>query len=142
VVRSSLCWRVRPRIDVRFSSRCVAFWDSRSYLVCGCRPAMVAARGSEMKSAATENQPIACTLIEGDLRDHLAWVAEVTRDALRGYERADLTLKLRYARAAVQRVQEMVRKERACCGFLTSKLREQADEVWLTIKAPEGSAGG
>jgi hypothetical protein len=81
----------------------VAFWDSGSYLVCGCRAAMVAKRGSEMKSTATGNEPIACTLIEGDFRDRLAWIAEVTRDALRGYERADLTLKLRYARAAVPR---------------------------------------
>jgi hypothetical protein len=97
---------------------------------------MVAERGSAMKSTATGNQPIACTLIKGDFRDRLAWIAELTRDALRGYERADLTLKLRYARAAVQRVQEMVRKERACCGFLTFEMREQADEVWLTIKAP------
>ena len=69
---------------------------------------MVAERGSEMKSTATEIQPIACTLIEGDFRDRLAWIAELTRDALRDYERADLTLKLRYAREAVQRVQEMV----------------------------------
>ena len=98
---------------------------------------MVAERGSEMKSTATEIQPIACTLIEGDFRDRLAWIAELTRDALRDYERADLTLKLRYAREAVQRVQEMVRKERACCAFLTFEVREQAHELWLTIKAPE-----
>jgi hypothetical protein len=98
---------------------------------------MVAERGSVMRSTATEDQPIACTLIEGDFRVRLAWIAELTRDALRGYERADLTLKLRYAREAAQRVQEMVRKERACCAFLTFEMREQADEVWLTIKAPE-----
>jgi hypothetical protein len=137
MVRSRLCRRVRPRIAVRISSRCVAFWDSGSYLVCGCRAAMVAERGSEMKSTAMENLPIACTLIEGDFRDRLAWIAELTRDALQGYERADLTLKLRYAREAVQRVQDMVRKERACCAFLTFEMREQADEVWVTIKAPE-----
>jgi hypothetical protein len=39
-------------------------------------------RGSRMKSTPTENQPIACTLIEGDFRDRLAWIAELTRDAL------------------------------------------------------------
>jgi hypothetical protein len=90
-----------------------------------------------MKTTATENRPMACTLIEGDFRARLAWIAELTRVALRGYERTDLTLKLRYAREAVQRVQEMIRKERACCSFLTFEMREQADEVWLTIKAPE-----
>jgi hypothetical protein len=90
-----------------------------------------------MKTTATETQPIACTLIEGDFRDRLAWIAELTRDALRGYERADLTLKLRYDPESVQRLQEMIRKERACCAFLTFEIREQADEVWLIIKAPE-----
>jgi hypothetical protein len=98
---------------------------------------MVAARGAKMKGNATENQPIACTLIDRDFRDRLAWIAELTRDALRGYERADLTLKLRYAGEATQRVQEMILKERACCAFLTFEMREQADEVWLSIKAPE-----
>jgi hypothetical protein len=52
---------------------------------------MVAERGSEMKGTATGNQPIACTLLEGDFGDRLGWIAEVTRDALRGYERVDLT---------------------------------------------------
>jgi hypothetical protein len=83
-----------------------------------------------MKSTATENQPIACTLIEGDFRDRLAWIAELTRDALRSYERADLTLELRYDPESVQRVQEMIRKERACCAFLMFEIREEADEVW------------
>jgi len=36
-----------------------------------------------------------------------------------------------------QRVQEMILKERACCAFLTFEMREHADEVWLSIKAPE-----
>jgi hypothetical protein len=90
-----------------------------------------------MKSTATENRPIACTLIEGDFQDRLAWIAELTRDALRGYDRADLTLKLRYASEAVQCVRDLMCKERACCAFLTFEMLEHADEVWLTIKAPE-----
>src|SRR6266446_5464062 len=76
MVRSRLCWRVRPRIVVRFSSRCVAFWDCGSDLVCGCRPAMVAEGRLEMKSTATGNQPIVCTLIEDDFREGLGWIAE------------------------------------------------------------------
>jgi hypothetical protein len=43
---------------------------------------MVAERRSEMKSSEAGSQPIACSLIEGDFRDRLAWIAEVTRDAL------------------------------------------------------------
>ena len=90
-----------------------------------------------MTSTTTESQAIACTLIEGEFRDRLGWIAELTRDALLGYDRADLTLQLRYAPEAVQRVRELMRKEQACCGFLTFEMREHADEVWLTIKAPE-----
>jgi hypothetical protein len=44
---------------------------------------------------------------------------------------------LRYAPEAASRVREMVRKEQACCAFLTFEMREEAGEVWLTIKAPE-----
>jgi hypothetical protein len=46
---------------------------------------------------AADQQPIACTLTAGDLRDRLAWIATLNRDALRGYDRGDLTLRLRYA---------------------------------------------
>jgi hypothetical protein len=87
----------------------------------------------------TESQLVACTLTGESFRDRLAWIGHLTRDALRGHERADLTLTLRYAREAAQRVQEMVRKERACCAFLTFETREQCDEVWLTVRAPEAA---
>ena len=59
------------------------------------------------------------------------------RDGALGYERTRLSVTLRYASDAKQRVQEMVRKEQACCSFLSFETREQVDEVWLTIKAPE-----
>ncbi len=86
---------------------------------------------------AAEQQPIACTLTAGDHRDRLAWIATLNRDALRGYDRADLTLRLRYARQAVQQVAELMRQEQACCAFLTFEMHEQTDAVTLTIKAPE-----
>jgi hypothetical protein len=98
----------------------------------GCG-ASLAAEGQKMM----EDQPIACTLAGRDLQDRLALIAALTRDALRGYERADLTLKLRYTIEAAPRVQEVVRKERACCPFLSFEIHEQANEVWLVIKAPE-----
>jgi len=85
----------------------------------------------------TEGQAVACALAEGDFRERLAWIATLTREALRSYERDNLTLDLRYAPEAASRVREMVRKEQACCAFLTFEMREQAGEVWLTIKAPE-----
>jgi hypothetical protein len=86
----------------------------------------------------TRNTPlIACTLGSGELKDRLAWIAALTRDALLGYARDDLTLDLRYAPAAVERVHELVRREQGCCGFMTFDLREHPDEIQLTIRAPE-----
>jgi len=86
-----------------------------------------------------EEQTIACTLTAGELRERLAWIAMVNRNGLRGYDRADLTLQLRYAPQAVQHVRELIRKEQACCAFLTFELSEQPDEVRLMIKAPEAA---
>ena len=38
-----------------------------------------------------DQRPIARTLTAGDRRDRLAWIARLNRDALHGYDRADLT---------------------------------------------------
>ena len=86
---------------------------------------------------AADQQPFACTLTAGDLRDRWAWIATLNRDALRGYDQADLTLRLRYAPQAVQQVRELMCQERACCAFLTFEMREEPNAVTLTIKAPE-----
>jgi hypothetical protein len=85
--------------------------------------------------------PIACTLAPGDYQARLAWIAELARDALLGFERHDLVLELRYALQAADRVREMVRKERECCGFLTFELEETPREIRLTIRAPEEARG-
>jgi hypothetical protein len=52
---------------------------------------------------------IACTLSAGDLRDRLAWITALNRDALRGYDRPDPTLRLRYTPQAAQQVRELMR---------------------------------
>ena len=92
-----------------------------------------------MTDLTTEGQPIACTLAGGDLRERLAWIAALTRDTMRSDERTDLVLTLRYAPEAASRVREMVRKEQACCSFLTFEMHEHPDEVRLTIRAPENA---
>jgi hypothetical protein len=51
--------------------------------------------------------------------------ATVWRDALRGHDRADLTLRLRYAPQAVQQVGELMRQEQTCCAFLTFEMHEE-----------------
>ncbi len=87
----------------------------------------------------TDSQPIACTLNGEEYRDRLTWIADLARDALQSHRRDDFALHLRYLPAAVHRVQEMVRKEAACCAFLTFEMHEQSDAVLLTIKAPEAA---
>jgi len=84
-----------------------------------------------------DESPIACTLAPGALQDRLAAIAALMRDGLRHYERRDLILDLRYATELRERVREMVRGERACCGFLAFDLRETPNDVRLIITAPE-----
>jgi hypothetical protein len=86
----------------------------------------------------TEAPPIACALAPGALKERLAWISALTRDALRSHE-CDLLLDLRYAPDAAERVREMVHNEQACCPFLTFDLYEEANEIRLTITAPEAA---
>jgi acetolactate synthase regulatory subunit len=84
-----------------------------------------------------EGTPIACTLTPSELKNRLQWIASLMRDALRACERRGLELTLRFAPEAVERVRELVRREQACCGFLTFELHEAQNEIELTITAPE-----
>jgi len=88
---------------------------------------------------ADQQQPIACTLSGEARQDRRAWIDALARDALRGIERDDLTLRLRFAPEAIPRIQDMVRKEQACCGFLTFEMEERPQELWLIIRAPEAA---
>lgn len=81
--------------------------------------------------------PIACTLAPGDFKERLAWITDLTRDALLSHRRRDLELDLRFRPETTERVRALVRRERACCAFLTFDLREAPGEVQLTIRAPE-----
>jgi hypothetical protein len=88
---------------------------------------------------ANEQHSIACTLLGEAQQDRRAWIAALVRDALRGSERDGLTLRLRFVPEAVQRIQDMVRKEQACCSFLTFEMEERPQELWLIIRAPEAA---
>jgi hypothetical protein len=87
--------------------------------------------------ATISETPIACTLNIGDYKERLAKIAALTRDALRSFERDELTLRLTYDAAAADRVREMVSRERACCAFLTLALHEEGEKIVVTISAPE-----
>jgi hypothetical protein len=84
---------------------------------------------------ANEQHSIACTLLGEAQQDRRAWIAALVRDALRGSERDGLTLRLRFVPEAVQRIQDMVRKEQACCSFLTFEMEERPQELRLIIRA-------
>ncbi len=102
-----------------------------------CAGATVKGEVNAMTNAGSA--PIACTLNPGDYKSRLAWIADLSRDALRSQTRRDLQLQLIYSADAGQRVREMVRKEQDCCAFLTFHLDESPDEIRLTIEAPESA---
>jgi hypothetical protein len=89
--------------------------------------------------ATTSDTPITCTLDIGDYKERLASIAALARDALRSYERDDLVLRLKYTAAKAARVKEMVRHERECCTLLTFDVREEGNEILVTISAPEAA---
>lgn len=90
-----------------------------------------------MTATTSEPAPVACTLGTRDFRQRLAWIADLNRDALRAQRRDGLRLELTYARAALDRVREMVAREQDCCAFLTFHLQQEPDTVRLVIEAPE-----
>jgi hypothetical protein len=89
-------------------------------------------------TTAAEAAPIACSLAPGAYRDGIAWILELTTRFLRDHRRDGLTLHLVYDGEAAAQVRELVRREQACCGFLTFSLQETTDTVHLTIIAPVG----
>jgi hypothetical protein len=80
--------------------------------------------------------PIACTLTAGDYQQRMAWLAELNDRGLTSHRTDDLTLHLRYGAAVLDDVQELVRRESACCGFLMFDLKRSGDHVDLAITAP------
>jgi hypothetical protein len=85
------------------------------------------------------DMPIACTLRPADLKARLSELAELTRSALISLQRDDLTLHLRYALEAEDRVLRMIEQEQKCCAFLTFTCRRSVTAVELQIDAPEAA---
>ncbi len=85
--------------------------------------------------------PIACTLAAGDYKARLAWIAELNARALTSHRREGLLLHLQYRPDALAQVQELVRRESACCGFLKFDLEPASSVVELTITAPPEAEG-
>jgi hypothetical protein len=90
---------------------------------------------------ASDQPPLTCRLGAGDYRRRIAWIAELTRRALRKYSRDELVLRLVYAPGAAEEVRQMVEQERECCAFLAFDLSEGTDAARVTITAPEAARG-
>jgi hypothetical protein len=88
------------------------------------------------------NETITCTLTPFDFKARLGELKELTQDALISARRDDLTLHLRYALTAENRVRRMVEKEQECCAFLAFDLRLGATTIELCITAPAGARDG
>lgn len=80
--------------------------------------------------------PIACTLGAGDFKARMAWLADLNARALIDHRRDGLTLHLRYRAEAHDEVEDLVRQERECCGFLEFQVRQDGAFVELAITSP------
>lgn len=81
-----------------------------------------------------------CTLGPEELHRRLAWIAELNRAGLFSHRRSGNGLELTYDASVTHRVREFVRRERACCGFLEFRVRDEADTIVLTVEGPGESA--
>lgn len=84
-----------------------------------------------------EPVPIACTLDAQAMGHRLAEIGKLTREHLRSHRVDGRTLRLTYDTEAARQVARIVELERECCAFLDFDLKASANEVELTITAPE-----
>lgn len=82
---------------------------------------------------------IVCTLDNAHFPERLTWIRALFAKHLRDRTRDDLLLHLTLDPAAVQDVDDLVRRERACCAFLDFNVQKSAEAVRLTIRAPEAA---
>lgn len=85
---------------------------------------------------------IACTLGAGDFKARLAWIAALNETALRAARQEGLRLDLTYAPQAREQILEMIRREQACCAFLTFTLNQEPAALRLVIQAPDAVKDG
>ncbi len=87
----------------------------------------------------TDGKPIACSLDASGLERRLAEMAEVGADSLtdRAVEDGRHVLRFRADATTRDRLDAIVATEADCCPFLDLSLVEDADELVLTIEAPD-----
>jgi hypothetical protein len=78
-----------------------------------------------------------CALNPGALRIRLAEIADLNRTALRGSQRDERRLTLRYDPASRPAVMEMISREEICCGFLRFMVGDAPGGLIVVIEAPD-----
>jgi hypothetical protein len=86
-----------------------------------------------------EDLPIVCSLEAGDLQQRLIEVAEVGAEALLDHRAQNGRYVLRFRSTAKTRLRlrDIVAAEAHCCAFLDLSLRDDGDELVLSIGAPQ-----
>ncbi len=77
-----------------------------------------------------------CALGREELDRRLAWIGELNRAGLLSHRRSGNGLELTYDASVAHRVRELVHRERACCGFLEFRVRDETDAIVLTVEGP------
>jgi len=87
----------------------------------------------------TDPRSIACTLSESALRQRLDQIAALGADALIAHEETSGTHTLRFRRddQARRQLELIVDAESRCCPFLDLQINQRADELLLSIDAPD-----
>lgn len=84
--------------------------------------------------------PVACSLGGAELKERVDGIRALARRSLRHAVRTPLTLSFTYGSEASEEVRDMVRREQACCPFLTFDLKDDPHGMLLTITAPKAAA--
>lgn len=82
---------------------------------------------------------IVCTLEGASFAERVIWIRALFARSLLERREEGLALHLALAPEAADDVDDLVRRERACCAFLEFEVERSADAVRLTIKAPEAA---
>jgi hypothetical protein len=90
----------------------------------------------------SNNSPIACTLNAAALRERLAEIGTLGRDALNGVETPDpghAVLRFSADPLTREHLEALVAAEAQCCAFMTFDLRVPDGELVLELAAPAGA---
>lgn len=87
--------------------------------------------------AANNPAPIACTLFPVEFKDRAARINKLAIEALITHHVQEDTAHLLYRLEAKDAVEQLVRQEQACCGFLSFEIMHRAAGIAVRITAPE-----